>query len=608
MAGQVRRVTGFAPGGGYSFAPVDTQAVAGPAAKTTRMLDPSMMQIQTLGAPSAALPSGPIRATGFDHINPNAGATPPGAPVPPGWPGLSNTVTGGSSQMVPPGWSGLYQTLGTQQPGGGVQTTPFNGGNSGGGSSSGGSQGGSFSNPLDAFGNLFGQMLTSYQNAYDQYRGDVENRYKDVTGGFLRRAGLGSAYAQGLQDDVLNGYENRYQRGMNTIDQLGGQEKADVNQRYDQLQAQTNQDLVSRGLTGTTIKPTMTLGNERERQAALSRVNERLLRERLGTDADLSGQALAAQLGLGQYVNDTTSGLSGDALNWMGSRNDLPPDMQGLMALGQMLGPALANSLGGNQQGGGAAGMPSYMLPAVGSNGGNPFPSPFNPNAVQFPQTGGGGGGGSRPGGGGGGSMPGGGGQAAGGGTVPGGGAPGGPWGKPPLPSGTEGRKQAKKEIADALGIPEDQVTPEMVDDYIAGNPVAPAGASPNGGGFPGFPGGMPQSPEQFFQGLGGLLAQGMGGVAGGISQLAGMFPPGVLEGLVSAMPQDPFLAQRQGAQGMSPNLIPPMQNEAGNKDYGFRKQMLASQLGITPEQVTNDMMKQYFGGGQWPGLPMLNQ
>lgn len=116
------------------------------------------------------------------------------------------------------------------------------------------------------------------------------------------RPGLGGAY-QGAFDEaktanlkryeeILGEFQTMYERVMAQQTGLGEQAKADVRQRYTNLASRGQADLVSRGLVGSTILPTMRTGYERETSADLRRVDEQLRREATGLDVSLTGQRL----------------------------------------------------------------------------------------------------------------------------------------------------------------------------------------------------------------------------------------------------------------------------------------------------------------------------
>lgn len=216
-----------------------------------------------------------------------------------------------------------------------------------------------------------GAIPNDYQRAYEEARAANEQRYQDILTGYQDRSNAFQDRQAGNTDDVLTGYENRYQRGMDLLTGLGTQEKRDVDESYRNLGAANQQDMTNRGLTGTTIMPTMRAGIERERQDALSRVNERLQREQLMTDAGLSGDALGAQermygQGLAGYM-----GATGDTLGFAERRDDTYPDMNQLMGLAQQYGASGAGYANPNDPGYSMV-DPSqlgYNLPGMGGQG-----------------------------------------------------------------------------------------------------------------------------------------------------------------------------------------------------------------------------------------------
>ena len=136
---------------------------------------------------------------------------------------------------------------------------------------------------------------------------------------------------------------------MNALQGQGQQEAIDIQRRYGELGAANQQDMVNRGLTGTTIMPTMRQGIAREQEGALSRLNERLINQRIGMDSQLSGDALSAQERLGQSILQGTAGVQGDTLGFAERRTDAYPDMNQLINLAAMYGAAGGMYGGGNQ-------------------------------------------------------------------------------------------------------------------------------------------------------------------------------------------------------------------------------------------------------------------
>ena len=105
---------------------------------------------------------------------------------------------------------------------------------------------------------------------------------------------------QKAMEDARAATESRYQQALSNLEGVGTQERADINSRYNSAGSAVNQSMVSSGLSGTTVTPTMQMGVERERTSALSRLSADLAREK---------NAIIA------------------------SRNDIPPDLQLLAQL-----------------------------------------------------------------------------------------------------------------------------------------------------------------------------------------------------------------------------------------------------------------------------------
>ncbi len=194
-----------------------------------------------------------------------------------------------------------------------------------------------------------------YQRAYEEAKAANEERYQNILTGYQDRSNQYQEGAAGLRDDVLGGYDARYQRNMNALQGQGQQEAIDIQRRYGELGAANQQDMVNRGLTGTTIMPTMRQGIAREQEGALSRLNERLINQRIGMDSQLSGDALSAQERLGQSILTGAAGVQGDTLGFAERRTDAYPDMNQLIQLAQMYGA------GGGSYGGGNAFQPQMV-------------------------------------------------------------------------------------------------------------------------------------------------------------------------------------------------------------------------------------------------------
>lgn len=253
-------------------------------------------------------------------------------------------------------------------------------------------------------------VLSGLNSSQDQMLGGLANLYGQRNTDFgTGMSGVVGA-SQGLLDDWLRrsgligqGYDALNQRVMDRTGLMGYQQGQAINQAYDRQNAQAEQDLINRGLSNTTIRPTVQRGIEADRTRALTGlaedVNNQFNQLDMGTTnpalqfGERSGQ-FASQLGQGtvgalQQGVTGLAGLQGDALqfgeranqarqnlgnnivNWIGSRNDQGPDFNTLAQL----------ALGVGASGAGYGSIPA--LPA-GSGTGNTIPNPqvpyYNPS------------------------------------------------------------------------------------------------------------------------------------------------------------------------------------------------------------------------------------
>lgn len=127
--------------------------------------------------------------------------------------------------------------------------------------------------------------------------------------------------------------EARYGRGMETLEGMGAQERADIGQAYKELGAGQMQDMYGRGLRGSSVAATMGMGLQREETAEMGRLDERLREQRLGWEAGLSGDVINAQQMLDAQRVQARAGLQQDIIGELGQqRGELMGTTQ---ALGQ---------------------------------------------------------------------------------------------------------------------------------------------------------------------------------------------------------------------------------------------------------------------------------
>ena len=116
---------------------------------------------------------------------------------------------------------------------------------------------------------------------------------------------------------------------MGAINQLGARQRSDIDERYDHVNAQNQQNLIARGFGNSTIPATMRMGVARERSHDQNRLRDALVRERVGVD----------------------SGLTQGKLGVIERRQDIGPDPAQLAALMQQLGQAGYGQQSYNQAG-----------------------------------------------------------------------------------------------------------------------------------------------------------------------------------------------------------------------------------------------------------------
>ena len=128
--------------------------------------------------------------------------------------------------------------------------------------------------------------------------------------------------------EIKSGFSARRQRALDLLKQSTGQRAADIRQTFAGRQSQSASDLVSRGLSGTTIKPTIAAGIAREEQGALNQLRDQEIQRQIGVDA----------------------GLEGDRLAFLERRTDTGPDTSTLLDLARRFGAGFGGGGGGGSR------------------------------------------------------------------------------------------------------------------------------------------------------------------------------------------------------------------------------------------------------------------
>jgi hypothetical protein len=162
----------------------------------------------------------------------------------------------------------------------------------------------------DSYNDMLDRTLTASERTFAQEQGLYAQRTQDIVGGLEENAA-----------EIERGFQERYDRNLAELRDLGNAERADINERFEQRGAVNRQELADRGLGTSTILSASDNAVERERGRELSSLSERLSRERISLDAMLSADLLGAQERLGGRAATFGAALSGDELMNMSRLN-----------------------------------------------------------------------------------------------------------------------------------------------------------------------------------------------------------------------------------------------------------------------------------------------
>jgi hypothetical protein len=136
--------------------------------------------------------------------------------------------------------------------------------------------------------------------------------------------------------EINQGYQELERDVMGQLEGVGEQTRKDILERYGELEARQLNDLVSRGLSGSTLRANIQEAGTRGATADIARLDESLRRDR--------AQAL--------------SNIRGESLRFKERRTDAYPEMASLMELYRSAG---RSGLGDAQDGGGTSGGTDLM-------------------------------------------------------------------------------------------------------------------------------------------------------------------------------------------------------------------------------------------------------
>lgn len=166
----------------------------------------------------------------------------------------------------------------------------------------------------------------------------------------------GSAYSW---PQIVGGYNQRKSDVMGTLAGYGDQQLADINAGYQASEQTALSRMAARGLSGSTLIPTLRMGYQKSRAAALGNARDQIARTKADAMSGLSADELAAM----ERANQTQYAAGMDAANFGLRAMDLGQRMSGV----QYIGP----QGGGNSGGGWSSG--SYYDPTPGYQMGSSF-------------------------------------------------------------------------------------------------------------------------------------------------------------------------------------------------------------------------------------------
>ena len=130
---------------------------------------------------------------------------------------------------------------------------------------------------------------------YKQSVSQAEQR-RSMVSDLLKQYGQGRDRAEqaneGRYQEILQGYGQRRDEGLAALQGAGAQERSDITRTFQNQGTRATQDMVSRGLTGSTIPASVQSGINRRMSDAMGSLNDRLIQQRVGIMGDYDRQRL----------------------------------------------------------------------------------------------------------------------------------------------------------------------------------------------------------------------------------------------------------------------------------------------------------------------------
>jgi len=134
---------------------------------------------------------------------------------------------------------------------------------------------------------LYSNYFTNTANDYSNATSDTTSRYDDII------SQMQSEYAAEREKSNAS-YSDRTNQVMSLLEGMGDSEKADIKQAWKETQASNTQNMISSGLSGTTIMPTMNAGITRDTNSDLAALEESLRTQKSSTLSGLLGDQISA--------------------------------------------------------------------------------------------------------------------------------------------------------------------------------------------------------------------------------------------------------------------------------------------------------------------------
>ena len=210
-------------------------------------------------------------------------------------------------------------------------------------------------------------------NRFLSAQGLKSTRQRDLIAAIVLEAeghiGVEEIYRKARKKDAKVGFSTVY-RTMKLLEGMGETAKQDIEREFQGRSTQANQDLVSRGLTGTTVAPTVQAGITRAKTQEQGRLAEQLRREQIGNIAQEQAfreRFAPPEMDLG-FLANLLGGRFGSA-GGGGGRGPAPTGRggQGIGPAPVVMGSSGYRNVGGNfgynKEG------PSRVVPGLGGRG-----------------------------------------------------------------------------------------------------------------------------------------------------------------------------------------------------------------------------------------------